>query len=141
RRIERASLKDRLDAELRELRRTKSLAADAASSQLVALLIRSSQRAEERFRDTRHRLLAMATVLPLDAATIRRAELLSEEHALSLPDALVLASVLEDPAFGHHPSCFLNRNTRDFEDPAIIEILRAGKCRFLGSFVSGVRHI
>jgi len=55
---------------------------------------------------------------------------------------LVLASVL-----GHldsHPvdeCCFLNRNWKDFADPAVVEKLKAKRCKLLASFDDGLQYV
>lgn len=71
-----------------------------------------------------------------------RAADLELDYGMSGQDAIVLASVLghlED----HHPagSCFLNRNSKDFDDPDIRERLEALGCKFFSKFEDGLRYI
>ena len=58
------------------------------------------------------------------------------------PDAIVLASVLAHLDL-HRPikSCFLNRNTKDFDDPDIRQKLENYGCIFFGKFEHGLRYI
>ena len=61
---------------------------------------------------------------------------------MSGQDAIVLASVLAH-LNAHRPlkSCFLNRNTKDFDDPDIREKLENYGCIFFGKFEQGLRYI
>ena len=61
---------------------------------------------------------------------------------LSPPDSIVYASVL------HHlstttpaKSCFLNRNSKDFDDPDIVDELDGYNCKMLPRFDSGHKYI
>jgi hypothetical protein len=53
----------------------------------------------------------------------------------------VLASVLRDARLGLTPSCFLNRNTKDFDDPAIVAELARRQCKLIGHFDHGLGYI
>lgn len=128
-------VKTRLDA----IARTASLRSAAQSNDITELMARSVQQAELRFREVRSRLVAAASLLPLTADTMRGADRLVDEYGLTLPDALVLASVLADPEFGATPSCFLNRNHRDFDDPTIVA--RLGDCRLITRFADGLDFV
>ena len=54
----------------------------------------------------------------------------------------MLASVLAHLEL-HSPSesCFLNRNSKDFDDPDVRERLEALGCKFLARFEDGLRYI
>jgi hypothetical protein len=39
------------------------------------------------------------------------------------------------------PSCFLNRNSRDFDDPDVLGALEQRNCRMLSRFSSGLSYI
>lgn len=61
---------------------------------------------------------------------------------LSPPDSIVYASVL------HHlstttpaKSCFLNRNSKDFDDPDIVDTLNNYNCKMLPRFDSGHNYV
>jgi hypothetical protein len=59
-----------------------------------------------------------------------------------LPDAIVLASVLDDLESAQQPpSCFLNRNTKDFDDPTVVAALADRGCKMLGSFNDGLAYV
>ena len=86
--------------------------------------------------------LATAEIIPLDAAVLQSAADIEASFRLSGQDAIVLASVLrhleaETPA----ESCFLNRNTKDFDDPDIRDRLEALHCKFFPNFVQALAYI
>jgi predicted nucleic acid-binding protein len=143
RKRERHRLNEDVRGQLVQIGRSKSRSVDPkiVEDMVSEALVRSMQRAEERFREVRTMLVEVATVLPLEAATFARADDVAHDFGLELPDALVLASVLLDPEFGATPSCFLNRNTKDFEDPSIVELLKAGSCQLLGHFHDGLAYL
>lgn len=66
---------------------------------------------------------------------------LREQLELEFPDAIVLASVLDDLGVSPSPSCFLNRNTKDFDDPGVRDALAARDCRVFGSFDNGLQYV
>jgi predicted nucleic acid-binding protein len=137
----------RLDIEarkhLKELARTQSLArrAESAADALTELMVSTAQVAAQRLREIRTELVAVADVLPLSSETFRKAEEVAVLYRLQWGDAMVLASILDDPELGTSPSCFLNRNTKDFgDDPLLSSHLEQHDCR-LFDFVAGIREI
>jgi hypothetical protein len=61
---------------------------------------------------------------------------------MSGQDAIVLASVLAHLGVHRPPeSCFLNRNTKDFDDPDVRERLEACGCKFFGKFEDGLHYV
>ncbi len=81
-------------------------------------------------------------VIPLDAAVLGSAAKMEIAYGLSGRDAIVLASVLAHlhttvPA----ESCFVNRNTKDFDDPDIRERLEALHCKFFPKFAPALAYI
>ena len=64
------------------------------------------------------------------------------EYDLSGQDSIVLASVLAHLELDAPvESCFLNRNTRDFDDPDIRDRLEAFRCKFFAKFDAGLAYI
>ena len=59
---------------------------------------------------------------------------------MSAQDSIVLASVLSHLG-DTTESCFLNRNTKDFDRPDIREMLDEYGCKFFGRFDEGLRYI
>lgn len=138
---ERRELHDRLQKELRQIARTQNLAQIASESALPALLVTSTHEAEARFDAVMESLLRIGRVLPMTAGLLEEARRMKHAFDLELPDAIVLASVLGDLDASPASSCFLNRNTKDFDDPAIVSALAASDCRMLGSFDHGLQHV
>jgi len=62
-------------------------------------------------------------------------------HGLSPQDAIVYASVVSDLASGTGRGCFLNRNTKDFDDPDIAQELWALGCKLLPRFDQGLDYM
>ena len=109
---------------------------------LASVLIASAQFERDGLRDTISQLLRTAEVISLDAAILRSAANMQVEFGMSGQDAIVLTSVLAHLEL-HHPqeSCFLNRNSKDFDDPDVRERLEAHGCKFFGKFEDGLRYI
>ena len=109
---------------------------------LSAVLIESAQLEREGLKQTVTQVLAISVVIPLTAAVLRSAAEIETDLGLSGQDAIVLASV-----FGHleseapTESCFLNRNTRDFDDPDIRDRLEALHCKFFPKFAQALEYI
>lgn len=139
----RRETKDAIFRDLTQLERTHSLEQSSRNirNDLELLLVQSGESAMRRFESARARLLHSARVIPLDAATLRASDDPSA-RALKFPDALVLGSVLRDiDPTQSAESCFLNRNTKDFNDPAIRARLAQLKCTLIGSFEDGLAFV
>jgi predicted nucleic acid-binding protein len=139
--IERRSLKNTLDRELRQLARTsiysQRLSGLKASTEL---LIDSNEEEIQRLEMVRARILSCATVIALDVTILGDA---TRWQALGLAakDAVVLASVLSHLGSGTESrSCFLTRDA-DFDDPKVVEQLKARRCKLISRFDSGLSNI
>jgi predicted nucleic acid-binding protein len=141
RKQERHKLREQLERELTQIRRTQAFAKEASASSLPALLVESTQEAADQFNAARGSLLRIARLLPLTTDVLRAAVVAEVTHDLAFPDAIVLASVLDDLALTPSPACFLNRNTRDFDDPRIRDALAARDCQVIGSFDNGLKFV
>jgi hypothetical protein len=87
-------------------------------------------------------MLSATEVIALDGPILRSALEIVDEYGLSAQDSIVLASVLSHLERNQPPeSCFLNRNTRDFDDPDIRELLERGRCKFFAKFGAALGHI
>ena len=87
------------------------------------------------------RLLSVARTIALDAAVFRRAMHSQERIALSAQDAIIYAAVISELSRVTRtaPSYFIRKNRKDFDNPAIHAELATYDCRFVDSFVDGVR--
>ncbi len=129
-----------LDAELRQLGRSEGFAAEAATHRdLTAFLVRSGEKESNGLRDTLRRFASTTEFIPLDKTVLERAWQVEDDHGLTPTDAIVFASIVNDlerttPA----EALFLSRDAKDFNDPDILELLAARRCRLMFSFVDGL---
>jgi hypothetical protein len=139
----RSRLSKDLSAQLAELGRSKPHRdVPAAFEALAAVLIKSAQLEREGLRGTISEILRTADVITLDAAILRSAADMQVEYGMSGQDSIVLASVLAHLNLHSPPeSCFLNRNSRDFDDPDVRERLETGGCKFFANFEDGLRYV
>jgi predicted nucleic acid-binding protein len=132
-----------LDTELRQLARTTSYTARINSIQDIAnLLVQSNKDESQRFVQYRDRLLKNTEVIPLTADILTEAATYEDPFDLKPQDALVYASVIFHLR-QHQPTvaCFLNRNSRDFDSPDIVNELSKFNCRMIPRFDHGYDFI
>ena len=139
----RSNLSRDLVAELGQLLRSEPYREEVDTLQDVTnILIRSSEEDKQRLNHALDRVLSLAEVIPLERDILIAAIAYQVNLDLSPPDSIVYASVL------HHlrakttaKSCFLNRNSRDFDDPDIVDTLDNYNCKMLPKFNSGYDYI
>jgi hypothetical protein len=86
--------------------------------------------------------LKAAEIIPLETLTLTDATQHQRIHGLSPQDAIVYAAVLSH--LQQHQtaqSCFLNRNSKDFDDPDLVEELNVHNCKLLARFDTGYQFI
>ena len=139
----RSRMGDDLRRHLDELARSKPHRdIPATYDALAAALIASAQFERDGVRRATSELLQSAEVIPLDGPTLRSAAEIEIEYGLSGQDSIVLASVLAHlESTAPAESCFLNRNTKDFDDPDIREKLETLGCRFFPKFAPALAYI
>lgn len=83
-------------------------------------------------------ILKIAEIIPLNANILLKAVSAEENYDLSPQDALVYVSVLKHLQ-NNKPdqACFLNRNSKDFKTPDIIDELKSLNCRLITQFNDG----
>jgi predicted nucleic acid-binding protein len=140
---QRKQMKAELDSELKQLARTTTYAHRLDGFQnLTALRIDSADEEGKRFEETRSLLSRTAEIIPLDRAILETATRYQVAHDLSPQDALVYAAVLSHLTQSGAPqSCFLNKNSKDFDDPDLVEELNGYNCRLLPRFDIGYQFI
>ena len=139
----RSRLGDDLRNQLNELARSRPhRGIPATFDALAAALIASAQFEREGLRRAVSQLIENAEIIPLDARILRSAAEIEIASGLSGQDAIVLASVLYHLE-EHAPeeSCFLNRNSRDFDDPDIRKRLESLHCAFFARFTPALAYI
>jgi predicted nucleic acid-binding protein len=135
----RRELQRNLETELRQLARTASYTTRINSIQDIAsLLVRSNEEEKQRFIRYRDRLLSIAERIPLTIDVLREAATHESPYDLAPQDALVYASVIAHLR-QHKPlvSCFLNRNSKDFDNPDIVDELDKNHCKIIPRFDHG----
>lgn len=138
----RKRLKTELDAELKQLARTASYTQQITTGQdMLGLLRRSTDEEWNRLEDTRTRMLKVAEIIPLTPEILESAAQHQSTHDLSPQDAIVYASVLNHIRYNRTGSCFLNKNSRDFDDPDIVETLKRHNCKMLPRFDHGYQFL
>jgi len=106
------------------------------------LLARSSQEEDQRLVAVLERVLKIANVIPLEAGIVLNATQYRVKYKFEPQDSIVYSSVLHHLAsIGDSESCFINRNSRDFDDPDIEESLANQGCKMLFSFINGYNYI
>lgn len=132
-----------LDIELGQLTRTDTYAKRLTDFEsLTSVLIDSADEETKRLEGVRTRLLKTCEIISLDASTLTVAAQCQIEHDLSPQDAVVYASVLTHlRRSAPSESCFLNRNSKDFDDPDIVEELKRYTCTMIPSFDHGLKFV
>jgi predicted nucleic acid-binding protein len=139
----RRELQQSLDAELRQLLRTTSYASRIKSIQDIAsLMIQSNEEERHRFIQCRNRLFKVGEIVALDTNILSEAASSETTYDLTPQDALVYASVITHLRQDlPEQACFLNRNSKDFDTPDIIDELRQLHCRMIPRFDRGYSFI
>ena len=132
-------LQQLLDTELRQLSRTASYASRIKSIQDIAsLMVQSNEEERHRFNKYRERLLKVGEIVALTADILIEAASYETIYDLTPQDALVYASVLDHlRRYQPQQACFLNRNSKDFDSPDIVEELNQFNCRMIPRFDRG----
>lgn len=135
----RKELQRSLDAELSQLARSVEYRTRIKNIQdLSTLLIQSNEEETQRFERNRDQLLSIAEVIPLTAQILISAAGYESTYDLTPQDAIVYASVIHHlQETGELESCFLNKNTKDFDNPDIVEELDRHHCKMLPRFDQG----
>jgi predicted nucleic acid-binding protein len=144
RRAEHKAVKLPLDAALRELGRTASLATPVRDAKVMLhhLLVTNNEDELERWKLARSRIASVAELIPFDERVLPVAVAVEDQFRLTPPDALIYASVRSHLSQTRPPrSCFLNRNFEDFNIPPLITDLQAFGCRFLPAFDQGLSFV
>ena len=132
-----------LATEVKQLSRSKPYQEEIDALQRVTgFLVRSQEEEKERLRSTVDRLIAVSEIIPLDAPILSEARKYQLDHDLSPQDSIVYASVLNHLSRSSSAAkCFLNRNSKDFDDPDIEDALNHYGCKMLFSFDDGYGYI
>jgi len=135
----RRDLQQSLDSELRQLSRTIPYQSRIKSIQDIAsLLMQSNTEEQQRFIDYRERIVTTGEIIPLTAEILLEAAAYEVPYDLGAQDALIYASVISHlRQYKPQAACFLNRNSKDFDIPNIVDELQELNCRMIPRFDHG----
>lgn len=142
--LERKRLVDLMEREFRELGRLGPHKSLVAMLQPLGQTLLSIDRGEMQALEIAvERVLKVVTTVPFTASVFATAREKSRSLGLSLQDAIVYASLLEDlrNRDPQEEKCFISRNSRDFGDPSIGTELQKHKCRYISRFGDGISFI
>jgi predicted nucleic acid-binding protein len=139
----RKSLQQALDLEKRQLERAAPYAKRINSiTDIANLLAQSVAEEKQRFVSYRRQLLATAEIVPLTTDILRQGAEYETLYDLTPQDALVLASVITHLQQNQaNTACFLNKNSKDFDNPEITDELAQYNCRLISRFDDGYQFL
>ncbi len=135
---------DAMEREFRELARLQPHKSLASLLQPLGPMLLSIERTEmEALQLTVARMLKIGRSIPLTASVFQEAQQTQRKLGLSIQDAIVYSSVIADlrAQRGDVVKCFLSRNPKDFDDPAINAELGSFGCRYIAKFTDGLSYI
>jgi predicted nucleic acid-binding protein len=142
--LERKKLVELMQREFRELGRLQPHKSLVTLLQPLGQTLLSVERGEmDVLESTIERLLNAGTSVPMTSGVFGEARTFSKTLGISLQDAIVYASVLQDlrardPAV---EKCFISRNPKDFDDPSVTGELKKHGCRYIARFRDGLSFI
>ena len=144
RRKQRQQIKHDLDEELKQIARTATYTDRLRRfDELTALLISSADEDVRRLEDVLAKIIEVADIIPLEAPILAASIQYQQTHDFSPQDAIVYAAVVSDlrQRLPDDQSCFLNRNSKDFDDQNVVEELQNHLCKLLPRFDSGLSFV
>ena len=109
---------------------------------LTNILIKSTEDEMNRLENVKNDLIGISEMIPLSSEVLKSSAEHQKEHDLSPQDALVYTSVIYHLEKSKpEDACFLNKNSKDFDDPDISEMLEKYKCKMLTRFDHGYQYI
>ncbi len=132
-----------LDAELRQLSRSKPYRDEVNTLRTLTSVLATSQAEENRrLGSIIEDLIQISEIVSLDKTILNEAKFHQIENSMSPQDAIVYASVLQHLDMPDSSmKCFLNRNSTDFDDPDIVAALSRKNCKMLFRFDHGYQYI
>ena len=132
-----------LEEELKQITRSSSFSDQSDDlHRFTGLLTQSAEEDIKNFELIRKRLLNSAEVISLDKQVLKNASSHERDYGFSKQDAIVFSSVLLHLRQREiHPSFFLNRNSKDFDDKSVLEQLSSLNCKLITQFDEGYQLI
>ena len=140
---QRKQLAETVSTELKQLSRSLSYRSEVtALDSITRLLISSLEDDKRRLDETLARMLSTCEIIPLSKEVVMNAMSYRELLGFGYQDSIVYSSVMHHLELGIKvASCFLNRNSKDFDDPDIIEMLESKNCKLLFNFDKGREYV
>ena len=140
---QRKRLAETVSVELKQISRSLAYKSEVpALDSITRLLINSLEDDKRRLDEILVRVLEVAEIVPLNKGVVTGAIGYREKYGLGYQDSLVFSSVMYHlHSLDSAPSCFLNRNSKDFDDPDIVEKLGKMDCKMLFSFDKGLDYV
>lgn len=140
---QRKRLAETVAVELKQLSRSLAYKSEVpALDSITRLLINSLEDDKKRLDEILARVLEVAEIVPLNKSVVIESMGYREKYGLGYQDSLVFSSVISHLCLAAgSPTCFLNRNSKDFDDPDIVERLEKMGCRMLFSFDKGIDYV
>ncbi|MDJ0616218.1 MAG: PIN domain-containing protein [Calothrix sp. MO_192.B10] len=142
-RNKRRELQKSLNDELSQLKRTSSYTNRINNIQdMTSLIVQSNEEERHRFIQYRERLLNVGEIVALTADILIEAASCEDNYDLKPQDAIVFASIINHLQRDcPQQACFLNRNSKDFDSPDIVNELNKFKCKMIPRFDHGYSFI
>jgi len=141
---ERKELIKKLDIEFNQLSRTPMYINQLTPLQDVSrILTQSSIDEEQRLYNTLARILKVCETVPVVPEILSEAAIFRKPPLeLSVQDSIVYASIVHHlNTHNTRQKCFLNRNSRDFNQPDIQMTLNSHNCKLIFNFEKGYNYI
>ncbi len=110
---------------------------------LETFLVKVEAENKARLEEVWQSFAQIAEIINFDAQTFQTAKTIESKYSFrNLHDAIIFTSIL-DHINQHKPkqSCFLNRNTRDFDTVDVIGYLKSLNCKFFADFEKAFNFI
>lgn len=104
--------------------------------------MKSGEEADQQLEQVVLRLIKISLTIPLEADIITSAIEYQTIKSFSPQDSLVYASVISHLKLApQDEKCFLNRNSKDFDDPEIVKELEDHGCKIMFQFTHAFKYL
>lgn len=145
RRKARNELRQKLEIERQQLLRNLGFPQTRvdAITDVIDFLVQTTNEEEQLLHQTLTRILTICETIPVVPEILNLAATFRDEPLeLSLQDSIVYASVVHHlNTHNTNQKCFLNRNSKDFNQPDIQATLNSHNCKLLFRFDKGYNYL
>jgi hypothetical protein len=109
---------------------------------LDTFLTKNKEELKNRFEKCRKVFMENAKIIPFDDYTLKTTKSVEVEYDLTFQDSTIFTSILSHLQQNNTlPSCFLNRNNKDFNTPEIKSKLTSLNCKLFTNFENAFKFI